>query len=934
MAASYQSLTDFFQAKAVDNLSSIHHQGAAQHTESSFREVYELSLKVGRFLANHNVRRGENVALMSTNRIEWIAIYIGIINVGACAVTIDPHLSAHEINNIIGNSKARLLFTERNILPNIRSPELDEKVSKYVVLDADINYLRKCIPFSWIEERHDSDFKVIRSSPKNSASLIYTSGTTSNPKGVLLKHTNFLSQLSIAHDMRLSEDDKTLMLLPLNHAYSFSACLLNSLEVGADIFILSSLNKADLLECIQKNRLTTLIFVPAILNQLYRGIVEQINFAPNSAQLIFHTLKSSRYISDNGAHLYGIKKCLFKKIHDALGGNIRRIISGAAALDEDVIRTFNTLGLPIFEGYGLTETAPVIFCNFPHHARPGTVGRRLNGISVKIVSPDDNGAGEIAVKGPPVFNGYYQLNNNGSTFTSDGYFLTGDIGSLDKENYLSICGRSKDVIVLPSGKNVFPDEIEEFYLESDCIEEIAVFGVPKSTREKAEEIYAIIVPNMSYFKTNCLNDVDMIIKNTIIDRSEQLPGWCRINRYEIQYQSLPRTTTRKIKKFELRQNVIDRNGQKTNVEINISGEKLLSSGAGKLLKEAVARVKGGPIQFELESHLFMDLGFDSLSMAELAVNIEEIIGQPVSKDIVYSMRSIRDCIIAINEFCSQNEIDLSKGDYRRGMDNNNSTCWNEVLDQSISPVIDREIKQRVHLDNNSTGHFRQRFISTLSLISRIMFRLECDGIEHLPAKPPFILASNHESYMDPLFVLCKLAPQLRKFFYVIGKKEHLQRFDRGLFAWLAQMIPIDREGNFLPALQAGKKVLDSGNILFIHPEGTPSMDGKLNRFKNGVGILAEATGSPIIPIYIKGSFNVLNRDQYIPRPSKVKIIFGSPISPRNIDSPNGKPKHEFITSLIEQEIIRLGATPRLAPGMSLRRLKQHSSDGEKEHVYD
>jgi long-chain acyl-CoA synthetase len=907
----FSSLTDFFQKQAQDNPALVVHQNLENRTTTqSVGNLYEMSLRVAHFLQAHGLRKGDRVALVSKNRPEWLGIYIGIINAGCCALPIDAHLTGMEVKNLIRDSKAKIMFIERELFGAVRDLELERMVDKFVILDAEINYLSKCIPFGWILKNNSSEFQPVEGHLEDDASLIYTSGTTGNPKGVVLKHKNLLSQVSIRKLMGTSKRSRVLLTLPLNHAYAFSSCFLVPLAGGSGIYILNSIKSTDLLEFVQKYRITVMVFVPAILTQFYKSIVEKMNCAPNYAQLLFHLLKKIKYFSKNGSHLSLVKRRMFKKIHAVFGGCIEYFISGAAGLDEEISRTFNTLGLPIYEGYGLTETAPVITFNHPASNKPGTVGKPIKGVDLKILSPSKDGVGDIAVKGSPVFSGYQGGINFESPFTSDGYFLTGDLGFVDRQGFLTISGRSKDVIVLPSGKNVFPGEIEDFYLQAECFKEMAVLGVPREIGRKAEEIYAIIVPKEAFFKAHNITDVETFVKNTVLEMSERLPSWCRVNRFELRSEALPRTTTRKVKKFVLREEIIEKmkNNKKKDIEVI---DDVLNSPMGRILEAAIIKVKGSKMKYSSRSNLFLDLGFDSLSISEMFVSIEAVLGKTIPKEIMREIRSVGDCILFLGEFCSQSGINMeSLSASVTTPESDAKHSWSEVLDTNTAPEVDAEIKRRLYPQSSFRKLIKSSLINVMSLMGRVACRVEVSGLENLPLKAPFIFAADHASYMDPLFVLSALPRELREHFFVIGKKEHLQRIDRSLFAWLARMIPIDREGNFIPALQTGKKVIDAGHILFIHPEGTPSMDGMLNRFKNGVGILSEVTGVPIVPIHLDGTFNVLNRDQVIPRLAKVKIRFGKPIFPDKVLAEDSQKKYEAITSEVERRIVELGAKPR------------------------
>lgn len=912
MQNTYKSLPELFERCAKNSTAAVYYSDGSRETRHTMGELYALSLKVGHYLSRQSLPRGSYIALMSYNRPEWLAIYMGIINAGYCALTIDPHLSAIEVRNLIADSKARIFFIERALFASVRTVELQDMVAKFVVLDASLNYIAKADPFSWIENNPANGFQPVPGSPDDGATLIYTSGTTGRPKGVVLKHKNLLSQISLTHPLGISKKSRVLMVLPLNHAYSLSTCFLAPMGAGASIFILNSLMRTDLLKCMQDHRITSLILVPAILTQFHKGLVEKLRTAPNYAQFLFHWLKSSRYLSHDGSRLLFLKRRLFAKVHEIFGGQIRTIVSGAAGLDEDIARTFNTLGLPIYEGYGLTETSPVVAFNYPGQNKPGTVGRPLSGVSIKICSAGENGVGEIAVKGGPVFDGYKndQPGEN-SSFDSEGHFLTGDLGKIDKKGFLTICGRSKDVIVLPSGKNVFPSEIEDFYLQSECFKEIAILGIPREIGKKAEEIYAVIVPNIAFFKTNNISDTEGFIKSTILEMSDKLPGWCRINRYAIRYEPLPRTPTNKVKKFLLRDDIIKRMSETEKPDIEVSAEALLQSPLGKLLSAAIARVKGGKVDITLSSHLFLDLGFDSLSVSELFVTLETALGARIPKETAFQMRTVQDALTLLGEFCIQQRIQPATLTFSEASTSSSKTSWAEVLETNVPPEVSQETRLRLEGRKKAGGLLRRVFTTLSAWIGKILFRYEVTGLDRLPDGAPVILAADHFNYIDALFVLWALPRRFRDKLFCIGKREHLQHLHRVFFGWLAGMIPIDRSGNFIPALQAGKTVLKEGQALLIFPEGTRSQDACINEFKSGVGILGETSGMPVIPIHLEGTYGINRPENKLPRFCKVKIHFGEPVMPGDVNVPEGVERHEAITAEIKRRIIELGAKTRI-----------------------
>ncbi len=422
------------------------------------------------------IESGSKVAIMCENRPEWVVSYLAIITTGAIAVPIDAILGEDETAHILKHSEARTIICSMRCY-DVISRILGEltALKNIVILDRNItiryehkglghgkelvdngkktNMHKNFISYDELRERgrkrlSQGEAEFPERSIDELASIIYTSGTTGSPKGVMLTHKNFMSNVdSVIHHIKIYENDNFLLLLPLHHAFPFTACMALPLSLGAAISFVDILSR-ERTRLIMECKPTILLGVPLLFSKIYRGIIRQIE-ASKIKSFIFN---------------YGGKKIIGRALKKKLGGMLRIMVSGAAPMDPSVIEGFVSLGIEFLEGYGITETSPVVSANLPGAIKIGSVGPPLKGVEVKILSPDDEGIGEIAIKGDNVMKGYY--NNPGQTakVLRDGWFYSGDLGKIDEDNYIYITGRAKDVIVTRGGKNVYPDMVETMIL--------------------------------------------------------------------------------------------------------------------------------------------------------------------------------------------------------------------------------------------------------------------------------------------------------------------------------------------------------------------------------------------------------------------------------------------------------------------------------------
>ncbi|MBL7684925.1 MAG: AMP-binding protein, partial [Deltaproteobacteria bacterium] len=580
--------------------------------------------------------------------------------------------------------------------------------------------------------------------------------------------------------------------------------------------------------------------------------------------------KILHWLGNTPHRLSFIKKKIFKKVHKTLGGKIRYIASGGAA---PTLRTFQILqmfGIPCINGYGLTETSSIIALSdcVPENQCLGSAGKIVPGTSVKIDQPDTNGVGEICVKGPQVMKGYF-LNDQATAdvIDSEGWFHTGDTGIIDSAGYLFIKGRKKDLIVTANGKKIFPEEIESHFLKLPFLQEVCVLGLSNNSQVTYDErIHGeLLISDATLLSSK---EETEKIKNIIEEKNRELPEYKRLHTFFIRTQPFPKTSTLKTKKFELKQEILFRKNEEE--KINFTQEKLQTEIGQQVLQILQSFISEGPF-FDQTS--IQSLGMDSLKTIEFWTTVEEKLGKSISDADKFSFKNLGEIVEALRQ---NDSTTLTENHYNTGQD-----PWENLLKNESD-----DIRQRVENILNSSPRSRFLFLNFFKNLFKPLSHLKPVGLDHLPQSGPFILAPNHESYLDNIFVSCLLPEWIQKNMAVIGAKEFFDQSFTRLIAKLCHTIPVERSQVSSSVLQMGAEVLKEGKILLVHPEGTRSANGELLPLKTGVGILAAHQNCPIVPVYIEGAHEFWPKDAKTPQSrSHITVTFGEAIYPHKVDHP-------------------------------------------------
>ena len=821
-------------------------QRAAGLEQVTYAALKGQAEAIAGWLAAHGLSSGDRCAILADNDARWCAVYLGLLRIGAVAVPLDTNYSAAQVKTVLSASGARLLVVGTRLLP-VAERAVDGMALPLVRMyeasgdsrDAVDTMLRAAVPVPPPSAAGRDDAAVI----------LYTSGTTSDPKGVVLTHGNLAGERESAFAVvDVSERDAVLGVLPLFHSLAQMANLLLPFAVGARVVFLETLNTTELLKALAERRITIFACVPQFFYLIHERVTAEVERGDWLRQKLFRVLVGAN-VRLRGVGI-NIGPTVFARVHKVLGGHMRLLVTGGSKFDPAVGKDLYGLGFTIQQAYGLTETSGAATINQPHEAHIDTVGKILPGNELRVLPPEgDAEDGEIAIRGPIVMQGYYKRPDATAEVMRDGWFLTGDLGRLDAEGRLTITGRRKEIIVLASGKNIFPDEIEAHYRKSAVIKEVCVMGVTRPDAPTTERLHAIVVPDADVLKARRVSNSGDLLRFEMESLGAGLPAHKRVLGYDVWFEPLPRTTTGKLRRHEIQRLLKERDAARqveadrpsSTAELDWEDDAHVGAALALVSRRATPGVTVRP-----EANLELDLGLDSMERVELLTELEQRFGLQVSEDVVHEISTVRQLIDAV------------RPEAGAGGTANVDAAWDTIL-RDLPPVTDAVLEPLLR---------KRRLVAPVEwLICRtlraLIARVDVDGLEHLPSKGPFLICPNHQGYLDP-FLLCGTLPlaAFRQLF-VVGAAEY---FETSFMAWVARqinLVPVNPDASLVPAMRAGAFGLTHGKVLLLFPEGERSIDGGVKRFKKGAPILARQLGVPIVPVSLRGIFEIWPRAQGI-----------------------------------------------------------------------
>jgi long-chain acyl-CoA synthetase len=783
----------------------------------------ELSKSINQYAGLFGNKGYRKIAIYSENRPEWLfAFYAGWFN-DCAVVTIDYMSTQEDVAYILNDCQPEVVFTS-----DTKSKDLSGALGK-------VNYQPDVIVFDQVTPNLTDELSSwqVPTDNEKTAVIIYTSGTTGSPKGVMLSFTNLLVNLhGVTQDVKIyTADRQVLMLLPLHHILPLLGTMIAPLHVGSTMVMSPSMQSSDLLETLKNNQVAIMIGVPRLYEVIYKGLKAKVfaSIAGRVFYAILSKLKSQKF-----------SKKIFKKVHDGFGGYLEIMVSGGAALSPEVGAFFTNLGFTVLEGYGMTESAPMITFNRPGKARIGTPGQALQGVQIEIRND------EIVAKGPNVMQGYYNRPEETAQVIIDGWLHTGDLGYLDKQGYLYITGRKKEIIVLSNGKNINPVELE------DKLEKSSPFITEAAVILHNNQLHAVIVPDYNQLSNNEVKDPVQFFKDKVISEYNQgVSPYKRILQFTLIKTEIPRTRLGKIQRFKLAEII----SEPTKTKKKAADPDTEEYKTIKIFIEGQTNMEISP-----DDHLEFDIALDSLGKLSLIDFIDKTFGVKIEEDKLLKFPSIRKLV----DFISDNKLKHKV----------ESIDWSAIL------------KEKVHMKLPKAWFTQSIINSSSKVFFKIYFRFKGDGMEHIP-EGPCIIAPNHQSFFDGLFVSSLIRNKTMRDTYFYAKKKHVNNWFLRFMAHRNNVVVMDLNKDLKESIQKLAEILKMGRKVIIFPEGTRSKDGSLGDFKRTFAILSKELSVPVVPVAISGAYRALPSGRVFPRMfTPVTVNFLQPVNPTeyNYDS--------------------------------------------------
>ncbi len=831
-----------------------------QWTRLTYADIHERSRLIAASFRKRGLSQGDRVVLYSENQPEWAVAYFAASALGLTVVPLDRQVEPEDACDLARLTDAKAILASHCCMGSVASVSTDTPVW---------NINNWCLPLdspdaSEVEFTTPSDDDLPHVHPESPASIVFLIAVV-EPKAAVLSHRNFLADLkAVTKKLTPNHDEQFLSVLPLNHVFEFTTGLLTPVSAGATVTYVDRLNSREIMSLMRETGTTAVLGVPRLFRMFLDGIQKQVQRRSAVVRAVFKT--ALWYNRRRQSARFGVK--LFKHVHEAFGGKLRIFISGGAALDSYLYQAFWSMGIPLCEGYGLTETAPVLtVCTWSEH-KPGSAGKPLPGVDLRIEQPNGSGVGEIIVRAPNVMLCYYDDPEATETAFKDGWFHTGDLGRLDDEGFIHITGRIKEVMITGAGKNVYPVEVEHKYGGFPAVDNYCIVGVPPPGK-LSDEVHAVMVPDRALGRDE--GEVRAQVVEAAKERGRSLPSYQRIQKFHFS-ESLPLKADGKVDRKAVRASLVAEAsytgdaGEFTPVE---SSQTIATSSpapdneTSDALPTVVAALseltRCDSESVRLEQDLEIDLGVDSMMRLELVAHLESGSGSSLPPDDAVAWQSVSDVVDSLKRSTPKTEAE------QQPQESNGRSDDLKWYTHKGLPIIVPTLRHAAH----TTGR----------LIYSKWFGLDVSGLELLPEDQSFIIAPNHSSHLDTgaiTFAVRGASSSL----YVLGAKDYF--FNSWLKGWFVNrflsVLPIDRGGDFLEGIQLCRRVAGDGHPLLVFPEGTRSPTGRIRAFRVGLGLLAAELDVPVVPAWIDGTYDALPKGCSWPRRSSIHVSFGAPIS--------------------------------------------------------
>ncbi len=803
----------------------------------SYKELDRLMRQCASYLYKTGLRKGDCVLIWGPNMPEWVVALLGVLSIGAVSVPVSMHATPETVDEYLRQTNAKFLLRSRFVN--------DRKRRGVTAID-----LEDVITSS----RKYEEMKLPKIKPDDVAEIMYTSGTTGDPSGVVLSHGNILEGLE---GLRLlvppSSEFRLLSILPLSHALEQLLGFFTLIRFGATVYYVPRINPVVIVRSLNRYKITHLIVVPELIKVMWNSIELQ-------AQQKGALLKLQKALKIAPHLPMSLRRVLFKDVHKAFGGKLKLLACAGAPLDVWVGENWEKIGVVVLEGYGLTETSAALTANQIHARKIGSVGKLLPGVEVRF-SKD----GEVLTRGLNVTKGYYKnAKKTKESFTSEGFFKTGDVGYVGKDGFVYLTGRKKFKIVIPTGEKVYPEDVERSLNDHPAVKESCVIGIKK---DRGEIVHAVLILKRDIDPATVIAQV-----NSQLESHQTILEWSLWKD-----DDFPRTRSLKKDRNRVKEYVM---GTITSSSSDLPQDSKATTSQRDPLKDIISAV------FSVDAHsitentsLVFDLHMDSLRRIALVSLIEDEFGVVVSEQDLVESTKVENVRILIKEG-------------KKSVESKAIPSW----PTAPFTVIIRDLIRT----------FLFFPISRLTLA-----RIEIVNKEVVKnMKGPSIIAFNHVGHLEPLMIMVSLRRAIQKKLFTLADADGFYLWIRRFFLYFfAGAFPVEKHGGPVrQTLELAADLLEDGWSLLMSPEGNRSSDGNLLEFKQGTGMIAVETRVPVYPVKVKGYreahvslkkgiFDVFF--DFAKPGKKVTLVFGEPI----VFDPNTS--HEQATEKIRSVIENL-----------------------------
>jgi long-chain acyl-CoA synthetase len=797
----------------------------------SYLDLYDRAYRMANWYQHNELKKGDAVLLWAPNGPEWVAALLACSLTGVIAVPLDMRVKSEFVRYIAGETGAKAGIK-----------------SKFMSIESNLNWW-DIQDLSRQMHKAPPIFKEPEITGDDILEIVYTSGTTAAPKGVILTNRNIVSNIaSLGAVLSYEKEWRFLSILPLSHMLEQTVGLFIPLKYGCKITYLRTRKSAAIMQAMKEEEITSVITVPLFLQTFRDSILREVN-AQGKGKIFDRMLGIAPHLPR------WMRRRLFSSVHNKFGNRLEFFAIGGAPLDSAIEDFMNNLGVKVLQGYGLTETSPLVTINTVRNPRPGTVGRVLPGQEMKLSSQ-----GEILVKGANVTQGYYKRPDLQEQYFTDGWYKTGDVGEIDKEGFLRIKGRTKNMILTASGMNVYPEDIEAELCRTQGVKEACVLGMEQ---EGQTVIHAVL-----------LLDEGAGDAKAIIDAANaNLADHQKVQAFTVWDEpDFPRTTTLKVQRRFVKEALQKKAGEEAKTAVAVSTTRPLYSIIASVCKVSLSELRP-------TAALGLDLQLDSLTRVELVGIIEEEVGVELDETHVTDQTTIADLEALIASQIKAVRLKIKHWPL---------TPW---------AILTRRILQAIFV----------RPLARYYMKLRIMGKEKLDGLEK-----PFLLIANHISHLDAIVLTLALPWHVRRRLAVAAAADSFEEWDssgasfreklgRAIMTPLAELclniFPFQRYAGIKKSLEYAGSLMDKGWSVMIFPEGKLSKDGRVKDFKSGVGLLVKELDVQVVPAKIMGVYEIMDyRFQWPQKHGEVTIRFGNPLSFSPDDS------YEKIAKRLEHEV--------------------------------